>query len=405
MAKTNKGRLLIFILYGTMFLFGFLENIKGVSYPLIKNEYHVSYETQGKMISSLSFCYTLFVVISGFVLSRFGTKIVYLMGLACAFLGVFSIYFMPGFWAAAFSLLLVFAGFGIFEIGINGVASRLFTEKTALMLNILHFMYGLGAIIGPKAAGMLADSAGPGLGWRQIYLLTSPLVLVILVPAVFTKFPGVEGGVNEAPRGEGHGFIAALKTPMVWFFGLTLGLMMGLEMASANWGGLYFQDVYGMDPATRGANFVSAFYILFTLSRLVSGFLIEKAGYMRSLMGAALVVMAVFIAGFVLGERGIYVLPALGFFMAVFWPTLMAVAIRFFGNNAPVTCSAIIAMGGLVNAGIQLGTGYINRWIGAEWGYRSCLVFVLILFCALLGLNRAAQKKTAGVSPGNARGE
>lgn len=389
--------LLMIILYGSMFLFGFLENIKGVSYPLIKNEFNVSYETQGKMISALSLCYTVFVVVAGFILGRFGVKKVYLMGLLLAFSGVFSVYFMPGFWTASLSLLLIFAGFGVFEIGINGVAAHIFTKKAALMLSLLHFMYGFGAVAGPKAAGMLADPSGPGLGWRQIYFMTIPLVLFLFIPAVLTRFPAGEAdGKTAADAGNPRpGFIDALKTPAVWLFGLTLGLMMGVEMASSNWGGLYFQDVYGMDPTTQGANFVSAFFLLFTVSRLLSGFLIEKTGYMRSLAGAALCIITVFAAGFALGARGIFVLPALGFFIAILWPTLMAVAMGYFGADAPIMTSAIIAIAGLVNAGIQFVMGYVNRWLGAAWGYRSALVFAAVLFCLLMGLRRITRRKTA----------
>ncbi|MDR2552059.1 MAG: MFS transporter [Treponema sp.] len=409
MARTKKAHtLLFFILYGTMFLFGFLENIKGVSYPLIKNEFNVSYETQGKMISALSFCYTFFVVISGFVLGRFGIKKVYILGLVLALLGAFSVYFMPSFWTTASALFLIFAGFGVFEIGINAAAARLFTGKTALMMNLLHFMYGFGSVASPQAAGKLADPAGPGLGWRQIYLISAPLVLLVVIVSFFAKFPQEADSVKDRPAGDPerpsgavlepdgkeHGFVTALKTPLVWGFGLSLGLMMGIEMASSNWGGLYFQDVYGMDPATRGANFVSAFFVLFTLSRLASGFVIERAGYMRSLIGAVLIVMAIFAAGFALGPAGIYVLPVLGFFIAIFWPTLLSVAIKRFGNSAPVMTSAIIAIGGLVNAAMQFVMGYVNRW-DAAWGYRSSLIFALALLCLLLKLNRDV-KKTVG---------
>jgi fucose permease len=415
MAQSKKSRfLLLAILFGTMFLFGFLENIKGVSYPLIKNEFGVSYETQGKMISVLSVCYTLFVVFSGFMLGRWGIKKVYLLGLFFAFLGAASVYFMSGYWAVSAALLLIFAGFGIFEIGVNGAAVRLFTQKAALMMNLLHFMYGLGAIISPRAAGMLVNPAGPGLGWRQVYLFTVPLALVILVPALFARFPRHDedaaaedaaavsaavsaaaetavaetGGAEKGGAEKPGGFIAALRIPAVWVFGVTLGLAMGLEMASSNWGGLYFQDVYGMDPATRGAGFVSSFFMLFTLSRLVSGFVIEKVGYMKSLFGAVLLMGIIFAAGFSLGAAGIYVLPLLGFVIAILWPTLMAVAMGHFGGHAAVMTAAIIAIGGLLNALMQLSMGYINRWLGAAWGYRSCLVFTVVLLWMLLRLRR-----------------
>jgi fucose permease len=395
-----------------MFLFGFLENIKGVSYPLIKNEFGVSYETQGKMLSILSFSYTLFVAAAGFMLGRFGIKKTYLSGLVFTLLSLALIYLMPSFLTVGCSLFILFAGFGVLEIAINGMATQLFIKKAALMMNLLHFMYGAGSVLGPKTAGMLANPAGPGLLWRQIYLLTVPLVLVVLIPSMFTKFSSAKspapamdddrtnsGGDSKdgdhANSGtQPRGFIAALKTPSVWAFGISLGVMVGLEMASANWGGLYFQDLYGMDPTTKGANFVSAFFILFTLSRLVSGFLIEKIGYMRSLTGAALIIAAIFICGFALGAEGIYVLPLLGFFLAILWPTVMAVAIGRFGSEAPVMTGAIITIAGLLNSGIQLIMGYINRWIGPGWGYRSCLLFAILLIGLLvLVLPKTASKR------------
>jgi fucose permease len=389
----NKYLLLIILLNASMFLFGFLENIKGVSYPLIKTEFGVSYDDQGKMISLLSFGYTFFCVVAGFMLARFGVKKVYVLGFLCALTGLFSIYFMPGFWTAALSLLLVFASFGLFEISVNALATQIFTKKVALLMSILHFFYGLGGMVAPKLAGTLTKL--DVLGWRHMYLFSIPLVLILFVPAALTKFPSSDTpkdlgtSLRETPQLEpkpAHRltFTGALVDSWVWIFGLTLGLIMGIEMVSSNWGGLYFQDVYGMDPRTRGANFVSAFFLLFTVSRLVSGFLIEKIGYMRSLIGAAIFILLIFTTGFILGAAGIYVLPALGFFIAIMWPTLMAVAMGRFGSDAPVKTSAVIAIGGLINAAMQLSIGYINRYIGAAYGYRSALIFSLFLLGFLI---------------------
>jgi fucose permease len=122
---------------------------------------------------------------------------------------------------------------------------------------------------------------------------------------------------------------------------------------------------------------------LFTISRLVSGFLIEKIGYMLSLIGAVLIILAIFAVGFSLGAAGIYVLPALGFFIAILWPTFMAVGIGRFGKDAAIKTGAMIAIGGLSNALIQLAIGFINRYMGAAWGYRSALVFSLLLLIVL----------------------
>jgi fucose permease len=380
-----------------MFLFGFLETIKGVSYPLIKNEFVVSYETQARMVSMLSIGYTVFVIVSGFMLSRFRVKTIFLVSLLLSFLSVSTIYFMPGYWTVAFSLLLLFAGFGIAEIAVNAVASEIFISKTALMMNLLHFMYGAGAIAGPWAAGIMANPAGMNLHWRQIYVLFIPLVLIIFIPFIFTKFPGSQKSdtpYSEQPEvsQKKHTFIAALKIPSVWAFGITLGIGVGLELAPANWAGLYFQDMYGMDPTTSGANFIAAYYIFFTLSRLISGFFIEKIGYLRSLFLTTIISTVILAVGFILGPTGIYILPALGFFLAIIWPVIIAIAIGRYGSKAPINTSAIIAISGLFNSLIQFVIGQINHR-AAGWGYRSCFVFAIILIALLIGLKKNMSKK------------
>jgi fucose permease len=301
------------------------------------------------------------------------------------------VFFMPRLWSTTGALLLVFAGFGFFEVGLNALATQVFTVKAALLMSRLHFFYGLGSVIGPKTAGLLANM---GLGWRQIYILCVPLGLLLFIPALITRFPGAaESTARQKTPEEGHAtFLTALKTPMVWAFGITLGLMVIVEMTSTNWGSLYFQDVYGLDPRTSGAAFLSNFFILFTVSRLLSGFLVERIGYMRSILGACLAVLIIFLAGFLCGARGIWILPALGFFVAVMWPTLMAVAISFFGSRSPIMTSAIIAIAGALNAGVQLLIGLTNRFLGAAWGYRSGLIYGLFLTGSVLFLNKALRR-------------
>jgi fucose permease len=222
-----------------------------------------------------------------------------------------------------------------------------------------------------------------------------PLVFFFFIPAIFARFPktgGAEAGTKRA------GFFTALKTPMVWVFAAALGLMLGVEMCSPNWAGLYFQDVYNLSAETKGAVFFSSFYIFFTLSRLLSGFIIERIGYMRGLFIAVFASIIIFVVGFILGGRGIYVLPALGFFVAIFWPTLMAAAMIYFREDSAVMTSAIIVIAGLINSGIQFAIGLINRLVGPAWGYRRGLLYAVLVIAALLFLVRLQKRSYAGAT-------
>jgi fucose permease len=388
--KKNRTFILYIIIYATMFLFGLVENIKGVSFPLIKTEFGVAYDSQGGLVSLTWLGYVLFCLAASLFLHRFGIKKSILAGYIMVCTGALATLAAPSFWVAALTLLIVNAGFGFFEVGANALGTVVFTSRAALMMNLMHFFYGFGAVLGPKAAGLLTDEFS--LNWRQVYLVVIIPTVLIFLFILFTRFKGRTDQDNtEAPSK--ITFLSVLKNPLVWFFCLTLGFMEVIEFGAANWGGLYLQDVYGLDPRVVGASFVSLFYILFTCSRLFSGLAIEKIGYIRSLAISLVGVILVFVIGFALGRNGIWVLPFTGFFVGIMWPTMMAVAMQVFGSDAAVITPVIITVSGAVNGLIQLVVGFTNQYVGAPWGYRSCLFYAVIVL-VLLSILTAKIKQT-----------
>ncbi|MBE0697899.1 MAG: MFS transporter [Anaerolineaceae bacterium] len=384
--KKNSMIVLYIIIYATMFLFGLIENVKGVSYPLIKAEFGVNYDSQGGLVSTTILGYVLFCLIASIFLHRYGIKRSILAGYLAVCVGAVAAMVSPSFWTAAGTLLIVNAGFGFFEVGANALASVVFTSRAALMMNLMHFFYGFGAIAGPKAAGILTDTFY--LTWRQVYLMIILPTAAVALFIMFTRFRG--RAASKDSTGEETrkiSFRSALKNPVVWIFCLTLGFMEVFEFGAANWGGLYLKDIYGLDPRVAGASFVSLFYIQFTIARLFGGLIIEKAGYMSSLIISVIGTMAVFLIGFLLGAAGIWVLPTTGLFIGIMWPTLMAVAMRFFGSDAPTMTSVIITISGAVNALFQLVIGLTNYYAGEAWGYRSCLVYATLTLLLLFILS------------------
>lgn len=378
---------LFFIIYVTMFLFGLVENIKGVSFPLIKGEFNVPYDSQGGLVSLTWFGYVIFCFAASLFLQRFGIKKAVLAGYVLVCVGAVATLAAPSFWAAAFTLLIVNASFGFFEVGTNALGTVAFTKRAALMMSLMHFFYGFGAILGPKMAGLLTD--GFGFNWRMVYIAVIIPIVIIFLFILFSRFDGEEQQDSAEEPASRITFLGALKNPIVWLFCLTLGFMEVIEFGAANWGGLYLQDVFGLDPRVIGASFVSMFYILFTLSRLFSGLAIEKIGYLRSLYLAIGACMVLYLVGFGLGENGIWVLPVTGIFIAIMWPTMMAVAMNVFGPDAPTVTSVIITVSGAINGIFQLVIGFTNQYIGVAWGYRSCFLYAGI---ALIILNLLSNK-------------
>jgi len=147
-----KNLLLFVVLFSTMFLLGFIENIKGVTYPLIKLSFDVSYERQGMMVSVLSLSYVLFSIVGGILIGSKGVKKTFALGSVFMFLGLGGAFFLPGFLPVASALFAVSAAFGLFEVSANALATQVFTTRAALFFNLMHFFYGAGSILSPRAA-------------------------------------------------------------------------------------------------------------------------------------------------------------------------------------------------------------------------------------------------------------
>jgi fucose permease len=394
-AKKNRAFVLYIIIYATMLLFGLVENIKGVSFPLIKAEFGVNYDSQGGLVSLTWFGYVLFCLAASLFLQRFGIKKSVLAGYVLITAGAVLTLAAPTFWATGITLLIVNAGFGFFEVGANALAAVVFTSRAALMMNLMHFFYGFGAIAGPKTAGLLTDSLN--MSWRQVYIIILIPVALVFLFILLTKFtPQADRGRHEETTSR-ITFFGALKSPLVWLFCLVLGFMEVIEFGAANWGGLYLKDVYGLDPRVVGASFVSMFYILFTIARLFGGLAIERIGYVRSLFIALGGVILAFAIGFGLGRSGIWVLPVSGLFIGIMWPTLMAVAMRTFGPDAPTITSVIITVSGAINGIFQFLIGLTNFYAGESWGYRSCLLYAVVVLALLYVLAGKIRQHQAAV--------
>lgn len=245
--RIDRHTLILFIIvYMTMFLFGFVENVKGVSFPLLKMEFGVSYDNQGGLVSMTWFGYVIFCLVASLFLEKFGIKKSILAGYILICAGSLATLAAPSFWLASLTLMLVNTGFGFFEVGTNAMGTVVFTRRAALMMSLLHFFYGFGAVLGPKTAGFLTNTFG--LNWRQVYLVIMIPIVATFLLILFTKFNGQGGEEHSDELNSKMTFLGALKNPMVWLFALTLGFMEVIEFGAANWGGLYLKDVYGLDP-------------------------------------------------------------------------------------------------------------------------------------------------------------
>ena len=173
---------------------------------------------------------------------------------------------------------------------------------------------------------------------------------------------------------------------MVWLLGLNMGAVYGIESVTVNWGPLYLKEKFGMLPEREGTRFVSLFYVFYTLARLVTGFAVDWLGDALGMLVFNVLLVLLYAVAFALQRRGVWLLAFSGFLISPFYPTSITVPMEVFGADAKNTISVILCIALVVNALIQVVIGYVDEYVGPQWGYPllSLSMCALMILCMVV---------------------
>lgn len=354
--RNYKGyRMLIVIAYICMFTFGLVETIKGAIIPSIRAEFLVNYTRIGQMLFLSSLGYLMTTFFGGIAIQKFGLKKILLFGVSIVAIsaGLFSI--TSSFYGVVAAYLLLGTGLGCFE-GVNTLAGKIFVKNQAMMMNLMHFFFGVGASIAPRYAGVFIQG---NYSWKSIYLPVMIAMLAVLIIILVTKFPemSADSGGGALP------FKELIKSPKVWLISFALGFFVIFEIGITNWLVNYLQVTRSLD-IIRSTTYLTAFFITFTLGRLVGGIIADKLGYIKSLFYCALIGSIVLFGGILLGERFIFLFSITGFFVSITFPTMLVLIIREYEDKASTVIGFAITMCGILN---MIGSWVIGK-INDQWG-------------------------------------
>lgn len=376
----------VFFIYFIMVIYGMCDNAKSVVFPLIKLDLNLDDDIQGYLVGTSLYGYSVMCVLGLVIMPYTGIKKTFQLAFLLVIIGFYATILAPSYAYLFPSLFTIWMGFGTLDIALHSLASAIFTTNSAIKYTVMHFFFGFGAIVGPFIVGGMKNYMNES--YRSVYYFLLYLVLILFGYASFSSFEIAQVENSESVMN----IKTSIKDPMVWFVGFILGLMEICELGVVNWSGLYFHDVYGMDVTKEGAWFSSAYYATFTCGRLFLGYFVEKLGYMRSLYLCSITTIIVMIVSFVIGRNGIYLLLFVGLPIGLNWPTIMSVGVKIWKEKAPINSCFIIFLNSFINSLSQVIIGYLNKYIGPGWGFRSLVVYVFITLICLIILNRYVGK-------------
>lgn len=293
--------LLLIIIYIAFISLGLPDALLGVAWPVAYRELGVPIGSAGIVAMAVSAGTIVSSLLSGRVLSRFGTGAVTATSVGMTALALLGFAFAPSlFWLVLLAIPLGL-GAGSVDAGLNDFVAK---NYQARHMNWLHSFWGIGAMTGPL---IISQFIGRGHSWRGGYWTVAAiqLALVILLVAAIPVWEKVASARRaetkratsaptseheQAPSAASGGIFGPLRIEGVKPVLVVFLFYCGAEATMGLWGSSFLTRVKGIDVATA-AWWVSLYFGAITLGRVISGFVsmrVSSKRLIRSGQGAVL---------------------------------------------------------------------------------------------------------------------
>lgn len=371
--KKKSNTLAIILIFFVMVLSAICDNIIGVFAPVLRSEFNINNTSISTMYMITTAGYMIFNYIGGILSRKLGHKKVFILGFIITIISLISITFSTNYVMFCIIIFAVNAGIGVLGIATNTIVPILFISFQAILMNLTHFCYAAGAAFAQKISGFLIVN---GFTWRNIYLMTAVLAILIFLPFIFVNIPKV--GMSK--EGEKINFKEILSNKLIYAYMIGLGFYMAAEQGTGKWFVNYINGSYNMD-INKSSIYASLFFFVFAMGRLFGGFIIEKFGYINTVIKFLIMAFVLYIAGLFIGQKGLYIVSISGLFFSITFPTMILTVGKVFTKESVYITGLIVTVASGINAIINFLMGVLNDSIGIGTAFFMmplCLVISLI---------------------------
>ncbi|MNI24918.1 putative transporter [compost metagenome] len=276
------------------------------------------------------------------------------------------------------------------EIALAILGAQIFVKNTGTMMNLSHFFYGLSSTVAPIIASglMTVTMFGYTLDWRGMYLIMLMLSVIPMIPALMARFPD-----QDIQGGERVPVTTLMRDPIIWMVVVILSFGVVSELAVGGWLVNFLEKAYSWSTESA-ARMLSAFFLCFTLARLLIGPVTDKIGFTLSLIILSGFTSICTVAAIVTGEPGAILFAIAGAGIAPVYPTIMALIAKRYGRNSDTAITFIVTIMGfgtvVGNYLIGVITEGIKVIVAASYGSEVGLLrglqagYAFIALCALI---------------------
>lgn len=366
--KKSTMTYLVAVSFITMFVMAISSALRGVLVPTFKEAFNVNNSEVGLMISMTMLFSMIFTYIGSNLCEKYGSKKIIILGVSISAVAFFATSFATTFMMLSIGHFVTGAGSALLIIGLNTTVPYIPVSVKSLLMNMLHFFYGLGVMISQKVSGYLLVNS---YTWQFLFRVCSVLFVINIILLLFIADVGEKSSVKVKSNR------TKKETRLIILITLALGFAVSGEIHTGNWFINYMKEIFLYDE-NKATYFTALFFGMFSASRFLGGFISEKLGYIRTITYSVLFATVTYIIGYVVGEPGLVLISSSGLFIGLLYPTTLVYTSNLFKEKSSSVIGLITTAASFIAFATGIILGYLNDFIGVKASYALMPLFLLI---------------------------
>ncbi len=376
--SNNAGFSIRISTYFLMFSFAISATMLSPMMPEIIKEFSLKLSQGGLILTLQSVGGILVVALAGIFADRLSKGKLMLLGFFLYILCLYLISIAPLF-TVILGLSFVFGiGSRLVDTLSNAYISDLYPEKKGRYLNILHSVFGIGALIGPIYTRFLLDS---GYSWQHVFRFLGYISLPILILFYLSQRGKNDVKHKDSNVGEKEHLSTLLKNKQIWILSLIMFFYVGHQSGTMLWIPMYI-ETYLKGSAFLASLSLSIYWVGMIISRMTFSYITrnhKNSILIRwtSLIGSLLL----FIGLYSKQTWVVIILFALsGLLTGAFIPLLIDVASSKYPRNTGAATSILYFS---INISVMIFpwlVGLIAENISFQWGMLFATASLAIIF-------------------------
>jgi fucose permease len=257
----------------------------------------------------------------GWMADYFGRAIAIRLGLSLFALSALVIVLVNGFDLILAAIFIAGLAIGIFKTGALALVAELSPNSVAYTstMNLLEGFFGVGAIVGPLLIAVLLKAH---LSWRGLYVVAAMLCVVLIGLSFLVQYPKRVVVASDSVPTRSRSLWDCLMDPYVLGFSIAAFLYVAIECSIYVWMPTLLKKL-SLSWIEWSTYALPAFFIMRAFGRFLGVWAVEFFGWERTILVAALAILACFVLA--VGsdiQVAAVTLPLSGLFMSVLYPTI-----------------------------------------------------------------------------------